>query len=523
MGIKLPTLEEISQTAKGVGKDLGSAVPESVNVGNLRDVMFLCGILSVWLLYFVIVPYSTNVMAKQGGHVYIKDPVILSAKRFVGEYNKVNNIQLSEVLGEGDFVNFSYAMSFWLRINPDSVYSSKDEPDAILRKNEKKLVRLQKSKLLLENKPASKRCATDSVTLTKINSEIAKLKSAIAKQKKAIQKANQSDSNATYSDSGSLMSIVSFSNMPNIYYDRKKNELLVTVQNVDKALLKSKQSAKRLMSNGNYIVCRIRNFKLQKWNHIVFNYVNSVADVFLDGVLQDSVQGVVPKVQPTALFVGQDSTDFVGQVCNFIYFNRAITMTNIHYLYNLVKNNDPPVSNDSLLGTTGGSDQLKKLEKSGGSIMSFNINMNHFDFILRNQKESAPGDIPLEDDGENSKYLSLLWYFRQNKDENNSIEPGYKNYYLPKSMPEVITPQEKREMELAKIMKTKKVGKETARTYLAQMKLDKEKKKQEFGRITGGRTLDEPPTSGDNDSDENGPKEVNVGLTDFMQSYFSSF
>ena len=59
-----------------------------------------------------------------------------------------------------------------------------------------------------------------------------------------------------------------------------------------------------------------------------------------------------------ALTIGENN-GINGGICNVSYFNKTLTKTNIYYLYNMVKDKNPPVakiSNETII-------KLSTLEK----------------------------------------------------------------------------------------------------------------------------------------------------------------
>jgi hypothetical protein len=99
-------------------------------------------------------------------------------------------------------------------------------------------------------------------------------------------------------------------------------------------------------NEGNRIIYINNSFLLQKWNNIIINYNGGTMDVFLNGELVKSSIEVVPYYTFDNLTIGE--TDGIkGGICNVVYFRRALTSTNIYYVYNSVKNRTPPILNDS--------------------------------------------------------------------------------------------------------------------------------------------------------------------------------
>ena len=144
--------------------------------------------------------------------------------------------------------------------------------------------------------------------------------------------------------SSKYTSILNFGNKPNILYNAKKNTIIVTIE--QKHLKQSnKNNLTDFDENGNKILYRHENVLLQKWNNIIINYSGGILDIFLNGQLMKSNIGVVPYYTLDNLTIGQEN-GVKGGICNVVYFNNSLNATNIYYLYNLVKNKNPPLINN---------------------------------------------------------------------------------------------------------------------------------------------------------------------------------
>lgn len=150
------------------------------------------------------------------------------------------------------------------------------------------------------------------------------------------------NTNLSYSKYTSLLN---FGNKPNILYNASENSFMVTMQQKD--LEKTTQNKLTdFDNNGNRIIYKNNHFLLQKWNNIIINYNGGILDIFLNGELVKSEVGVVPYYTLDNLTIGEID-GIKGGICNVVYFRRALTKSNIYYLYNLFKNKTPPVTNDS--------------------------------------------------------------------------------------------------------------------------------------------------------------------------------
>ena len=140
-------------------------------------------------------------------------------------------------------------------------------------------------------------------------------------------------------------SLLNFGNKPNILYNAQTHTLMITMQQKDLQDV-TKNKLIDFDSEGNRIIYTDDNFLLQKWNNIIINYNGGTLDIFLNGKLVKSSIEVVPYYTLDNLTIGEND-GIKGGICNVVYFRRALKSNNIYYLYNLVKNNNPPISNDS--------------------------------------------------------------------------------------------------------------------------------------------------------------------------------
>jgi hypothetical protein len=143
-------------------------------------------------------------------------------------------------------------------------------------------------------------------------------------------------------------SLLNFGGKPNVLYNGSTNTLMVTISQEDGTQTEKNQPDKLTdyTENGDRILYRNNNVLLQKWNNIIINYSGGVLDIFLNGELVKSNIGVVPYYRLDNLTIGS-SEGIEGGICNVVYFRKPLTMTNIYYLYNMVKDRTPPVLNES--------------------------------------------------------------------------------------------------------------------------------------------------------------------------------
>lgn len=92
---------------------------------------------------------------------------------------------------------------------------------------------------------------------------------------------------------------------------------------------------------------------LQKWNNIVFNYVNSGVDVFINGELKLSYNFTndMPEykdsddisIGDTNGIMNINANGVYGSICNIVYYKEPLTKRQIVLNYNMLSQNNPPL------------------------------------------------------------------------------------------------------------------------------------------------------------------------------------
>jgi cytochrome bd-type quinol oxidase subunit 2 len=151
---------------------------------------------------------------------------------------------------------------------------------------------------------------------------------------------DSSPNNLTPSDSN--FSILNYANKPNVFYSTKTQSLVITM---DQKNLEKTTNNKLIDfdEDGNRILYRNKNILLQRWNNMILNYNGGILDIFLNGELVKSNIGVVPYYTLDNLTIGQDN-GLKGGICNVVYFRYPLNSLNLYFIYNVVKNHNPPVA-----------------------------------------------------------------------------------------------------------------------------------------------------------------------------------
>jgi len=133
-------------------------------------------------------------------------------------------------------------------------------------------------------------------------------------------------------------SILNYADKPNVLYNSTENTLLITMKEPESHT----HSLLQYDDNGNRILYKKSNMLLQKWTNVIINYNGGIMDIFLNGELVKSNNGVVPYYTLDNLTVGEND-GYTGGLCNLVYHKKTLTANNIYYIYNTLKNRNPPV------------------------------------------------------------------------------------------------------------------------------------------------------------------------------------
>ena len=151
----------------------------------------------------------------------------------------------------------------------------------------------------------------------------------------------------TNSNYNKFTSILNYGGKPNVLYKADDNTLIITMQPGNQGKTSNQKDNNKLIDyddNGNQIIYKNTNFLLQKWNNIIINYNGGTLDIFLNGELVKSSREIIPYMQYDNLTIGsQDGIN--GGICNLVYFKKPLTLINVYYIYNNLKNQNPPVVN----------------------------------------------------------------------------------------------------------------------------------------------------------------------------------
>lgn len=216
--------------------------------------------------------------------------------------------------------------------------------------------------------------------------------------------------------------ILDYGNKPTVLYNASKNILMITMKNVGQnttGSINSNPIPPKLDDNGDIIIYSNSDVLLQKWNNIIINYNSGILDIFYNGDLVKTVMEVVPYMKLDALTIGSNQ-GINGGICNVNYFNTSLSIRQIYYLYNLVKDKTPPITiNTDIINTainkidTSFIDEIDYIKSSATALIVPEIKTIVKDISNNILSNLVPPNLHKKV----PNYLSLEWYFLHNNND----------------------------------------------------------------------------------------------------------
>ena len=121
--------------------------------------------------------------------------------------------------------------------------------------------------------------------------------------------------------------IISYEDAPLVSYNSTLNTMKIGIKTESKKIR---------------VVDEITSLPLQKWNHIVLNYLNGTCDVFVNSELHATKIEVIPIKDDDKIFEIGTQDGIEGKVCNIIFFQEHLNSSKIKKLYEEFYYKNPP-------------------------------------------------------------------------------------------------------------------------------------------------------------------------------------
>lgn len=121
--------------------------------------------------------------------------------------------------------------------------------------------------------------------------------------------------------------IINYGNKPIIQFNDKTNTLFVKCDVLD--------------DNGGKVVKELyktSTIPLQRWNNFVFNFSGGTLDIFINGELVSSTQGVIPGDYKNEPIIIGDENRVNGSITDVTYYSHELSKTSITNIYKLNRN-----------------------------------------------------------------------------------------------------------------------------------------------------------------------------------------
>ena len=128
--------------------------------------------------------------------------------------------------------------------------------------------------------------------------------------------------------------LFSYGNKPTLLYHGAKNELLIQTT----SCIRTHDGQKCTPTTA----FKTNSILYQRWNHVLMNYDGANLDVFINNHLVGTAPNVVPYMDYETIVVGSEN-GIHGGICNVVYYNKPVSKQTVGTIYNLFKNDDPPI------------------------------------------------------------------------------------------------------------------------------------------------------------------------------------
>ena len=214
------------------------------------------------------------------------------------------------------------------------------------------------------------------------------------------------------------VSILNYGNKPNVLFGPSENTLLFTMNKTDSSDTNN-LTMQQLTDQGTQIMYEHKNVLLQKWNHIFMQYNGGTFDIFINGKLAKSINGVLPYKTLDEFQIGTNH-GIQGGICNVNYFKTFSTHEKIQNLYNFFKDKTPPVHSSSQDTIINVLEQIPNIITNKPIQVSTNSNYTDtLNSTLNTKLKAVTKDVNNIETGIDNSYLrnflSWDWYFKNNK------------------------------------------------------------------------------------------------------------
>jgi len=151
---------------------------------------------------------------------------------------------------------------------------------------------------------------------------------------------NPPNTNKSYNED---TNIINYGYNPFVTYNPSTSTLKVSLLDLSalNKCINSGLEKEKCINKLSNVIYENKNFKLQKWNNMIFIFNSGILDIFYNNNLVKSGVGI-PNISNLNPLISGSNTGLNGKICNVLYFKKSIDLELIEKLYNLSKNKNPP-------------------------------------------------------------------------------------------------------------------------------------------------------------------------------------
>tara|TARA_Y100000766_G_C18896504_1_gene601239 strand:- start:952 stop:2475 length:1524 start_codon:yes stop_codon:yes gene_type:complete len=128
--------------------------------------------------------------------------------------------------------------------------------------------------------------------------------------------------NSTTDNKNEDLPMIDFAKNPEVTYNPVKNQLKVIYNGLEAGVL--------------------NHIKLQKWNHLVINYTSGRMDVFINGDLATTKNGMRLNTRRMLPIISGQYNGINGRIASVVYYHKPLSKVLIDFIYNSGKDKDVP-------------------------------------------------------------------------------------------------------------------------------------------------------------------------------------
>jgi hypothetical protein len=318
-----------------------------------KPVWLLLGLESIFVGLFFLLPFLFDKVANSAGMKLLNAPVRLNKEATIGTYDQLYDIKDDTItpsvdVGKDDYDNDTENLdgngnvAYNCNANKANANANKANATQYIDPNiphNKYLAWLYTTKQKI--KEAYKKIINENVfkidlKTTDKNNNVGKFHYKYAISAWFNINPQPPNTNSAY---GTYTNIINYGKKVSVEYNGRLNSLRVMAEVANADVNNANNDAN--VKNKIIQVYETKEVIYQKWNNIVINYDNGFIDVFLNGALVGTIQGVAPYMTTDSITIGAEKGIF-GGICNVAYHPKPLSQPAIVRNYKALRSKDLP-------------------------------------------------------------------------------------------------------------------------------------------------------------------------------------